>query len=115
MIWNPADLPNGAITRGQEHRVCVYWYRGTSGKVGITVVAANAVCPAWTETLAWSTATRNNSLLNIEFIRLGTPQLNNFAAGDTIVYKIRLVLRPHRAHALAALIGKTQTNKENML
>jgi len=76
-----AGVAQVSIPADQPSKVCVEWENGTPGRIALTAVAAAAACPT-TGDPAWAVRTYNNSLMAIDFVRMGAPEVNHFGAGE---------------------------------
>lgn len=74
-----------AVPVDQPSRVCVEWEAGASnaGRIALAVVDPNIYpeCPTSGDS-AYQERAVTNGALNITQVRLGTPQLNYFQAGE---------------------------------
>lgn len=72
------------VNEGQDYRICTEWTAGGSGTglIALAAVAPGDPCPSSGDP-AWSSRTVSNQLTSIEWVRLGMPQNNGFAAGET--------------------------------
>jgi len=75
------------VTVNNPFRVCVEWTAGGSntGLIALAVVDDQASCPPSGDA-AYNTNTVSNQLTNVQFVQLGTPQLNGFGAGEAATY-----------------------------
>lgn len=73
------------LNANQEYRICGEYWEGpgpSGGGVAIAAVDPASACPAHGNA-AYLTSNFNNIGTTVEFVRLGTPQLNGFGAGET--------------------------------
>ena len=73
------------LNANQEYRICGEYWEGTGandGGVAIAAVDPASACPPHGDA-AYLTANFNNFGTDVEFVRLGTPQVNGFGAGET--------------------------------
>jgi len=76
-----AGVDQVQIPADQPSKICVEWENGLPGRIALAAVAENASCPSSGDP-AWAERTYNNSLMAVDFVRMGTPETNNFAAGE---------------------------------
>jgi hypothetical protein len=81
-----ARLP---LTVNTAVKACIEWEAGTvspavNGSISYAIVAAAATCPPSGDG-AYTGVSSNNSSMAIQTIRMGTPQTNTFAAGETAI------------------------------
>ena len=78
----PARIP---LTVDDPVRICAEMTTGNSlsGTLAVAIVDDQASCPS-TGDPAYGVAIVSNGLLSVDRIRMGTPQTNNFGAGETM-------------------------------
>jgi hypothetical protein len=74
------------LTPATAYRICGEWWTGASatGHVALAVVDPSAACPTHGGAGWQTSAGYSNNLVHLDMIRLGTPALNNFAAGEAV-------------------------------
>ncbi|MCP4655486.1 MAG: hypothetical protein GY856_08720 [bacterium] len=80
LFLNDADVDTDG-----EIRVCIEWESnaGTNaGKIRLALVDDADSCSS----ASWTTGNVTNNDCNVEFVRLGTPQVNYFSAGEAATY-----------------------------
>lgn len=72
------------IASDQPVKVCFEWSTGNSstGRVDLAIVGTTAACPSSGDA-AWNGADITNGLTSLDFVRMGIPATNNFAAGES--------------------------------
>lgn len=82
-----ANVPRIAVTENDPVRVCIEYSTGNSltGMFALAVVDDQASCPPSGDP-AYNTRAMTNGLTNVQLVRLGTPQTNNFGAGESSTF-----------------------------
>lgn len=79
-----ATLPRITIAKDQPVKVCFEWESGPNpdgGRIALTTVSPSNPCPTSGDS-SWVERALSNSLLNVQMVRMGTPQLNAFGVGE---------------------------------
>lgn len=78
------STPRIPINNDQDYRICFEWSTGATntGEIALAVVDPASSCPTSGDP-AWVTSTISNNLNDVDLVRMGTPALNNFGAGET--------------------------------